>query len=94
MLLLNSSHLILTSTTNCGEALLVFRLDLDDLNVENNYVIIPIFVDCWGNMIILRCKYFLINFNIVNAQHFQNLWDLAPKPVVLSQMNSLWGTQQ
>ena len=48
-LLLNSSVLKLFPTSICGEAWMVFRLELEDLNVENNFAVIPIFVDCSGN---------------------------------------------
>lgn len=45
---LNPDALQLSSTGICGEALMVFRLELEDLNVENNFVVIPVFVDCWS----------------------------------------------
>ncbi|XP_046443064.1 uncharacterized protein LOC124193341 isoform X1 [Daphnia pulex] len=45
-LLLNSSVLQFLSTSICGEAWMVFRLELEDLNVENNFAVIPVFLDC------------------------------------------------
>ncbi len=49
-LLLNSSVLQFFSTSICGEAWMVFRLELEDLNVENNFAVIPVFLDCSGNV--------------------------------------------
>ncbi|XP_057371278.1 uncharacterized protein LOC130692218, partial [Daphnia carinata] len=43
---LNTSQLQLFTTSICGEAWMVFRIDLEDLNVENNFVVIPVIVDC------------------------------------------------
>ena len=55
-LLLNSSALQFFSTSICGEAWMIFLLELEDFNVENNYVPIPVFVDCSGNVHHHSCK--------------------------------------
>ncbi|KZS13387.1 Uncharacterized protein APZ42_021498 [Daphnia magna] len=43
---LNTSQLQLFTTSICGEAWMVFRLDLEDVNVENNFAVIPVIIDC------------------------------------------------
>ena len=46
---LNVQSLKLKSAAICGEAWMVFLLQLDDIDVENNFAIIPVFIDCWSN---------------------------------------------
>ena len=45
---LNSDALQISPTGICGDALMIFRLELEDLNVENNFVVIPVFLNCSG----------------------------------------------
>lgn len=45
---LSLQGLKLRTTAICGEAWMVFVLQLEDLDVENNFAILPVFIDCWG----------------------------------------------
>ena len=49
---LNSGDLSVNSGAVCGEAWMIFLLDpfqqLPDTNTVNNFVAVPVFIDCWG----------------------------------------------